>query len=95
VLGCFWHPAFYASAGLAALYGAFILLVSVLTAFQTELKLLPLLPVAFVCFQLGYGYGFLRGLIDFVIFHNAPHTRFVQLTRARRSNIGEISSSTK
>jgi glycosyltransferase involved in cell wall biosynthesis len=95
VLGCFWHPAIYGAAGLAALYSTFILLVSVLTAFQTELKLLPLLPIAFVCFQLGYGYGFLRGLIDFVIFHNAPDTRFVQLTRARRSNLGEISSSTK
>jgi succinoglycan biosynthesis protein ExoA len=95
VLGCFWHPAFYGAAILAGLYGISILLVSLFTAFQTELKLLPLLPIAFACFHLGYGYGFLRGLVDFVIFHNAPHTRFVQLTRSRRSNISGISSSIK
>jgi glycosyltransferase involved in cell wall biosynthesis len=95
LLSCFWHPAIYGAAALAALYGISILVGSIVTALHTEMRLLPLLPIAFACFHLGYGYGFLRGLVDFVIFHNAPHTRFVRLTRDRRSPIGRISSSIK
>jgi len=37
--------------------------------------------VVFGCFHFGYGYGFLRGIVDFVVFHNAPNAKFVQLTR--------------
>jgi hypothetical protein len=41
------------------------------------------LPLVFCCFHLGYGYGFLRGIVDFVVFHNAPNKEFVRLTRGQ------------
>jgi len=53
--------------------------------------LLPALPIVFSCFQLGYGYGFLRGIVDFVVFQKAPPAGFVQLTRERRRSPSVIS----
>jgi hypothetical protein len=40
------------------------------------------------CFHFGYGYGFLRGLLDLVLLRNAPDTPFVQLTREQRAKSG-------
>lgn len=84
VAGLFWRPALLAAAGLAGSYLVAILLASLTTAARAEWKLLPAIPVTFCCFHLGYGYGFLRGILDFVIFQKAPATRFVQLTRDQR-----------
>jgi len=83
-LGFFWHPALWVAAILAGFYVAAVIIASVVTAARSERKLLPLLPLAFACFHLGYGYGFIHGLLDFVIFQKAPGTKFVQLTRTRR-----------
>ena len=85
LLGAVWRPVWGAAAGLAGLYGLTVLLASLVTAVRIDWKLFPLLPLAFCCFHLGYGYGFLRGILDFMIFHNASQTRFVQLTRKPRS----------
>ena len=82
--GWFWRPALVAAGALAGVYLMSILLASLLTACQTEKKLFPVLPIAFCCFHLAYGYGFLRGVLDFVILQKAPGTRFVQLTREQR-----------
>jgi succinoglycan biosynthesis protein ExoA len=90
IAGLFWRPALYAAMALAALYLTATLLASLLTAARTEWKLLPAIPLAFCCFHLGYGYGFLRGLLDFVLFQKAPATRFVQLTRPRRRSPSAI-----
>jgi glycosyltransferase involved in cell wall biosynthesis len=81
LLAWFWSPGLWVTAALAGWYAAFIAFASVVTAAKTEWALLPLLPVVFGCFHFGYGYGFLRGIIDFVVFHNAPNAKFVQLTR--------------
>jgi hypothetical protein len=82
--GWFWRPALAAAIALAGIYFLSVLLASLLTACRTEKKLLPVLPVAFCCFHLGYGYGFLRGVLDFIVLQKAPATRFVQLTRKQR-----------
>jgi glycosyltransferase involved in cell wall biosynthesis len=82
--GLFWQPALAAALALAGAYLFAVLLASLLTADRTEWKLLPVLPLAFCCFHLGYGYGFLRGIVDFVLFQKAPATKFVQLTRQQR-----------
>ena len=79
--GWFWHPALGAALLLGAAYLMCVLAASFITAARSEWKLFPCLPLAFCCFHLGYGYGFLRGVLDFVIFQKAPATRFVQLTR--------------
>ena len=81
--GWFWRPALAAAIALAGLYFLAVLLASFVTACRTEMKLFPVLPVAFGCFHLGYGYGFLRGFVDFVAFQKAPATSFVQLTRKK------------
>lgn len=83
-LGCFWRPAWLMGAGLIATYVVAVVLASVATAARTEWKLLPVLPLVFGCFHFGYGYGFLHGLLDFVVLQKAPATRFVQLTRKQR-----------
>jgi GT2 family glycosyltransferase len=83
-LSWFWRPAWGAVFGLLALYLLGILLACLKTAARTEWKLLPALPLAFCCFHFGYGYGFLRGVLDFIVFQKAPATRFVQLTRKQR-----------
>ena len=84
LLGWFWRPALGAAAGLAGVYFLAVLVASLVTAWRSEKKLLPVLPIVFCCFHLGYGYGFLRGFLDFVVFQKAPATRFVQLTRKQR-----------
>jgi succinoglycan biosynthesis protein ExoA len=81
VLGIFWAPGLWAAAGLALLYAVGALSLSLIIAAQTNWTLLPALPGVVWCFHFGYGYGFLRGIFDFVILHNAPQTQFVQLTR--------------
>jgi len=90
IAGLFWRPALVAAIGLGAIYLLSILLASLLTAVRAEWKLFPALPLAFCCFHLGYGYGFLRGLIDFVLLQKAPATKFVQLTRHQRRSTSTI-----
>jgi hypothetical protein len=69
---------------LAAL-GAYLLAVlvaSVVTVAKTEWKLLPVLPLVFGCYHFGYGFGFLRGILDFVILRRGASVSFTKLTRA-------------
>src|SRR5882762_9912046 len=80
-LGLFWSPALWGFLGLSLVYSMTVLAVSLLTALPKQWKLIPALPVVFGCYHLGYGYGFLRGILDFVVLDNAPDTKFVQLTR--------------
>jgi GT2 family glycosyltransferase len=91
-LGLFWFPALCGAVGLAVLYTAAALAVSLVIAARTEWILLPVLPVVMWCFHFGYGYGFLRGFLDLVLLHNAPDTQFVQLTRTHNSKPGRIQS---
>lgn len=44
-------------------------------------KFLPVMPVVFAAYHFGYGWGFLRGLIDFVVFRRSANTRFTAVTR--------------
>jgi len=44
-------------------------------------RFFPLLPVVFACFHFGYGYGFLRGILDFVILRYGPCHSSVEITR--------------
>jgi glycosyltransferase involved in cell wall biosynthesis len=82
-VGLFWSPALWAGIGLALLYFAVALMLSLFVAARTQWILLPVLPIVVGCFHLGYGYGFLRGVLDLVLLNNAPGTQFVQLTRKR------------
>ena len=69
-------------------YSLSVLAASLHTAWRSEWRLLPALALVFPCYHFGYGYGFLRGVWDFVIRRKRPGDRFVQLTRGsfRRRN---------
>jgi glycosyltransferase involved in cell wall biosynthesis len=92
-LGFFWLPAWWAAAGLAVLHATAAFVLSLVIAARTKWALLPALPAVVWCFHFGYGYGFLRGLLDLVLLRNAPDTPFVQLTREQRTKLESSSSS--
>ena len=79
------HFSFQLSAfSFLALCGTYLLAVaiaSVLTARKTEWRLLPILPLVFPCYHFGYGYGFLRGIWDFILRRRGAGTSFQRLTR--------------
>jgi succinoglycan biosynthesis protein ExoA len=67
------------------LLGAYVLAnsgASVATAARSGWRFLPALPLVFSCYHFGYGIGFLRGVIGFVILRRAPSATFTRLTRA-------------
>lgn len=43
--------------------------------------LAPLLAIAFPVFHFGYGYGYLRGVLDFLVLGRSPSAGFERLTR--------------
>ena len=64
-----------------SLYALSTLLASVAIAAQNEWRMLPLLPLVFACYHFGYGYGFLRGLWDFIVFRRPPSKAYTALSR--------------
>jgi glycosyltransferase involved in cell wall biosynthesis len=67
--------------GLGGLYLLCNLAASIVTAWRTDWTLFPLLPFVFACYHFGYGYGFVRGILDFVILHREPAHAYTKLTR--------------
>jgi succinoglycan biosynthesis protein ExoA len=67
--------------GLAGLYLLCNLVASAITAARVDWRLFPLLPIVFACYHFGYGYGFLRGLLDFVVLRREPAHAYTALTR--------------
>jgi len=64
------------------LYVVANLLFSMLTCWRREhWRQILVVPAVFAVYHLSYGYGFLRGLLDFVLLHRAPRTEFKTLTR--------------
>jgi succinoglycan biosynthesis protein ExoA len=72
--------------GLVSAYSACNITASFLTAARHGWKLLPLLPVVFACYHFAYGFGFLRGIWDFVILRRAPRPTYTTLTRSSAGN---------
>ncbi|HVV71944.1 MAG TPA: glycosyltransferase family 2 protein [Verrucomicrobiae bacterium] len=70
---------------LASAYSLGLLGASVLSSWPHRWKLLPILPIVFACYHFGYGYGFLRGLLDFVIRRKQANPRFQLSTRSEPS----------
>jgi glycosyltransferase involved in cell wall biosynthesis len=73
----------HAWVGLALLVGVYLLgagAAAFITAASAGWELLPVLPLVFACYHLGYGFGFLAGVWDFVLLRRASG-RFVALTR--------------
>ncbi len=79
--GMVFNYAALSLASMLAIYGFCVLAVSVLTASGAGWEMLPLLPLVFPCYHFGYGYGFMRGMLDFVVQRSGPRARFRSLTR--------------
>jgi hypothetical protein len=43
--------------------------------------MLPVLPVVFLAYHFAYGYGFLRGIVEFVVLNGRVNEAFRQITR--------------
>jgi len=76
-----WSPAAWGWLALTGTYCVGNLAASFLTASRLEWKLLPLLPLVFACYHFAYGYGFLRGVLNFAILHRRPDRTCSALTR--------------
>jgi succinoglycan biosynthesis protein ExoA len=72
--------------GLLGIYSLCNVAASVLTAVHRGLKFFPLLLLGFPSYHFGYGYGFLRGLWDFVILRRGPTPRYAKLSRSAATN---------
>lgn len=51
----------------------------------SRVKYIPIIPFVFFAYHFGYGYGFLRGFLDFVILKRNLRTAFVKITRSEKS----------
>jgi glycosyltransferase involved in cell wall biosynthesis len=86
LLSLFWVPVGWAWLVLVSIYSACNVVASFVTAARHEWKLLPLLPVVFASYHIGYGWGFLRGIWDFVILRRGPARTYTTLTRRPADN---------
>lgn len=68
--------------GLSSLYAAVLLGASVHTASQKGWRLLPVLPAVFAAYHWGYGVGYVRGIVDFMVLKRDADGRFTVLTRS-------------
>jgi glycosyltransferase involved in cell wall biosynthesis len=82
-LASLWSSsAAWLSLGLVGMYAMCSIAFSLATAASHGWRLFPLLPAVFVCYHIGYGYGFLHGVWDFVILRRGPNHSFSKLSRA-------------
>ena len=49
------------------------------------LACLPVMPVVFMTYHWGYGYGFVREVVDFILLRRGGSNSFTQLTRAQKT----------
>jgi len=62
--------------------GICVVAASIVTAAKTDWKLLPVLPLVFGCYHFGYGWGFLRGVLDFVVLRRGTGVALTEITMA-------------
>jgi len=70
-----------AAALVGGLYVGCTVAASAMVAARSGIRLLPVLPLAFFCMQIGYGAGFMLGLIDFCLLRAGPAARMSAITR--------------
>lgn len=83
----FWEWARGAFVALLGTYALANLAATLLTCARSTntLSFLPVMPLIFMAYHFGYGYGFLRGLIDFVVLRSGGSKKFSRLTRGQNS----------
>jgi cellulose synthase/poly-beta-1,6-N-acetylglucosamine synthase-like glycosyltransferase len=81
MLALFSPLALWAWLAVFALYIMLSLAASLSSASRSAWKLLPVLPAVVGCYHFGYGYGFLRGILDFVFRSRGNNSSFGTLSR--------------
>lgn len=76
-----WPQAFAAWVAVLAVYAICATLASCAAAARSSWRLLPVLPPVFACYHCGYGWGFLRGLLDFLVLRRSPPVSVAEVTR--------------
>ena len=69
---------------LAAILGTYLLLIcmgSLQTARESSWLILPILPLVFATYHVGYGIGFLEGVVDFLLLRRTPNQSRQEVTR--------------
>jgi succinoglycan biosynthesis protein ExoA len=64
-----------------AIYAISVLAASIGAAASSDWTLLPLFPVVFPCYHFAYGFGFMRGVLDFLILKRHPAPAYFLLSR--------------
>ena len=86
ILSLFSYLARVSLVGLVVLYGAATMAASFMTCRRiATLACLPVMPIVFMMYHWGYGYGFLRGMVDFILLRKGGSNSFTQLTRAQKT----------
>ena len=87
LFGLWWSFALWCWLALLGVYIVSNASASLLTAARTEWRLLPVLPLVFACYHFAYGYGFLRGMWDFVLWRRGPTHSYSKLTRMTTQSV--------
>lgn len=81
LLGVWWGAALFMWGIMVGTYGVANMTFSLRASSATEWTLFPFIFLVFGCFHIGYGFGFLRGLVDFLLFQKEPGYSFTKVTR--------------
>ena len=81
VIALLWSPVWWLWGGEIAAYGMCTLGISATVASRKGWRYFPILPLIFACYHLGYGFGFLHGVMDFVLLRRQARRHFSRLTR--------------
>lgn len=78
----FWEPARVALAAVVGLYVVCLTAASVIACHTRDRwKFLPVMPAVFAAYHLGYGSGFVRGVLHFVLLRRRASNGLARLTR--------------
>jgi hypothetical protein len=50
---------------------------------RDRFKFIPILPAVFAIYHVSYGYGFLRGIVDFTLLRRGARESFEKITRVQ------------
>ena len=82
VLSLFFAPARVLLALLLGAYAVANLIATVHTCLAAgSFRYLPVIPIVFASYHVGYGYGFLRGVVDFLLLRRGGGEAFTAITR--------------
>ena len=81
-LSLFWGPPRVLLALVLASYAVANLVATVHTCLAAgTFRYLPVIPIVFASYHVGYGYGFLRGVVDFLLLRRGSGAGFTAITR--------------